>query len=301
MAKLTSEEYTAALKPLRREWSDAARWVSETGRRIVIVMEGRDTAGKGGTIDMLREPLNPRQYQVAALPTPTKREQTQWYFQRYVPHLPGAGEITFFDRSWYNRAGVEPMMGFCTPEQTKAFLDAAPIFERQLVDDGILLFKYWLGCGQDKQEERFAKRLNDPMKRWKLSPIDLAARTKYAEYTDARERMLKATHNKHTPWTLVDFTNQARGRLTLLRDLLDRLPDTELPLAPIEWPPLAAPPLEEQYGVLKPIESIDLPGWDDGKKKKKGKKHKKDKDAGDGAATDAASGGEAPSEAAHDD
>jgi polyphosphate kinase 2 (PPK2 family) len=162
-----------------------------------------------------------------------------------------------FDRSWYNRAGVEKVMGFCTRAQYEAFLAQAPILEKTLVDDGIVLFKYWLTVYQAEQEKRFAERAADPLKRWKLSPIDLKAREKYAEYGRARDAMLKATHTKHAPWTLVDFNDQRRGRLTLIRHLLDRLPDTRVPEAPIELPPLSGPPLKERFtGPLKPIPSV---------------------------------------------
>jgi polyphosphate kinase 2 (PPK2 family) len=175
-----------------------------------------------------------------------------------VPHLPGKGEIVLFDRSWYNRAGVEKVMGFATAEQVEAFLKATPAFEKQLTDDGILLFKYWLSCDQAQQEERFAERLEDPLKRWKLSPIDAAARMKYAEYTSARDAMFKATHKRYAPWTLVDFNDQKLGRLTLLRDLLDRLPDTRCPDEKIGWPALGHDPLAEDYAVLKPIRPFPL-------------------------------------------
>jgi polyphosphate kinase 2 len=230
-----------------------ARWVAETRQRVVVVFEGRDTAGKGGSIEMFSRVLNPRQCRIAALPSPDERERTEWYFQRYVAHLPAEGEIVLFDRSWYNRAGVEKVMGFCTPEQTQSFLNAAPEFERHLTDDGILLFKYWLCCDQAVQEKRFENRLNNPMKRWKLSPIDIKARQHYDDYTEARELMLAATHTDYAPWTLVNFNDQQVGRLTLLRNLLDRVPDTDLPLAEISWPPLGHEPLNERFGVLAPI------------------------------------------------
>jgi polyphosphate kinase 2 len=252
-SELDHDEYEELLKPLAKELSAMARWVSETGQRMVVVFEGRDTAGKGGSIEMFARLLNPRQCRVVALPSPNERERTQWYFQRYVQHLPAQGEIVLFDRSWYNRAGVERVMGFCTVDQAQDFLNAAPEFERHLVDDGILLFKYWLCCDQEVQEERFANRLHSPVKRWKLSPIDVKAREHYDDYTEAREMMLSATHTDFAPWTLVDFNDQPLGRLTLLRDLLDRVPDTELPLADIPWPPLKHPPLKERYGVLQPI------------------------------------------------
>jgi polyphosphate kinase 2 len=251
--KLTYLEYEQLAKPLLKELARMARWLAETGQRIVVVFEGRDTAGKGGSIDAIARVLNPRQCRVAALPSPSDRERGQWYFQRYIPYLPAKGEMTLFDRSWYNRAGVEPVMGFCTPQETDAFLKGVPEFERHLVDDGILLFKYWLCCDQDRQEERFENRLLNPLKRWKLSPIDVQARTRYEAYTDARERMLKATHTDFAPWTLVDFNDQALGRLTLLRDMLDRIPDTDLPVKEMEWPKLGGEPLKERYGVIQPI------------------------------------------------
>ena len=259
-SKLSTEEYEELLKPLAIELSAMARWVSETGQRMVIVFEGRDTAGKGGSIEMFSRVLNPRQCRVAALPSPDERERSEWYFQRYVAHLPARGEIVLFDRSWYNRAGVEKVMGFCTPEQTQAFLNAAPEFERHLVDDGIFLLKYWLCCDQAVQEQRFENRLHNPMRRWKLSPIDIKARQHYDDYTEAREMMLAATHTDFAPWTLVDFNDQPLGRLTLLRDLLDRVPDTELPLADIDWPPLGDEALQERYGVLQPIPNYAVDG-----------------------------------------
>ena len=257
MGKLDKKDYEALLTPMLRELSDAARWIAETKQRLVVLFEGRDTAGKGGSIHMFAATLNPRQCHVVALSAPSDRERGQWYFQRYASHLPASGEISLFDRSWYNRAGVEPVMGFCSDAETTAFLTAAPQFERQLVDEGLLLFKYWLCCDQDKQEKRFAKRVFNPLRRWKLSPVDIAARGKYDAYTDARERMLAATHTEFAPWTLVDYNDQQIGRLTLLRDLLDRLPDTRLPLPEIPWPELAAPPSKERFGVLHPIVPFD--------------------------------------------
>ncbi len=254
-SSLNDKEYDELLKPMAKELSAMARWISETKQRMVVVFEGRDTAGKGGSIDMFARVLNPRQCRVAALPTPNERERTQWYFQRYVEHFPAEGEIVLFDRSWYNRAGVEKVMGFCTPEETEAFLNAVPEFERQFTDDGILFFKYWLCCDQDVQEERFLNRLENPTKRWKLSPIDIKARAHYDDYTDAREQMLARTHTDFAPWTLVDFNDQPIGRLTLLRDLLDRVPDTELPLDEIAWPPLPHEPSKERFTVLEPIPS----------------------------------------------
>ncbi len=251
---LSKKNYLERLAPMQLELVAMARWLQHTRKRLVVVIEGRDTAGKGGVINAIADTLNPRQCHVVALPKPGEREATQWYFQRYVAHLPAAGEITIFDRSWYNRAGVEAVMGFCTPEQTKAFLKQAPVFERMLVDDGVLLFKYWLTVDQARQEERFAERMDDPLKRWKLSPIDLKSREKYEAYGKARDRMLEATHTKQAPWTLVDFNDQRRGRLTLVRHLLDALPDTRVPDEAVEFAPLQNAPLEEKFrGPLKPI------------------------------------------------
>lgn len=253
MKALKRKEYEAALAPMQVELVALSRWLQHAGKRLLVLFEGRDTAGKGGAIGAIADQLNPRQCHVVALPKPNDRESGQWYFQRYVPHLPAAGEIALFDRSWYNRAGVEQVMGFATPAQVKAFLRQAPVFERQLVDDGILLFKYWLCCDQVRQEERFQERLCDPLKRWKLSPVDIEARVRYDDYTRARETMLAATHTRHAPWTLVDFNDQKRGRLTLIRDLLDRLPDTHVPPPDLDLPPLAGRPRRERYGVLRPL------------------------------------------------
>src|SRR4249919_62318 len=247
------KKYEDLLQPLQVELNDMARWLQATGKRALVIVEGRDTAGKGGVISAISECLSPRQCRTIALSKPTEVESTQWYFQRYVPHLPAAGEIVLFDRSWYNRAGVEKVMGFASDAQVKAFLRQAPAFEQLLVDDGILLLKYWLCCDQAKQEERFAERLKDPLKRWKLSQIDVEARRHYDDYTRAREAMLKATHTPHAPWTLVDFNSQKRGRLALIRDLLGRLPDTKVPPAKIRFEPLAGKPRKERFGMLKPI------------------------------------------------
>jgi polyphosphate kinase 2 len=245
--------YDEALEAIELELVRMARWAATTGARILVLFEGRDTAGKGGAIGAISHVLNPRQCRIVALSAPSEREQDQWYFQRYVAHLPARGEIVLFDRSWYNRAGVERVMGYASAQEVGAFLDHAPAFEKLLVDDGILLFKYWLTCDQEEQEERLAERLDDPLKRWKLSPVDLAARDKYAAYTQAREAMLAATHTPHAPWTLVDFNDQRRGRLTLVRDLLDRLPDTACEPATLDFKPLAHEPGKEEFGVLQPI------------------------------------------------
>jgi polyphosphate kinase len=253
MGKLKRKKFDKLFVPLEEELVAMARWVAATGGRVVVLIEGRDTAGKGGTIQSLSGPLNPRQCKVVALGKPSEAEAGQWYFQRYVAHLPCKGEIAVFDRSWYNRAGVEKVMGFATSAQVDAFLKAVPAFEKLLVDDGILLFKYWLTSDQAQQEKRFAERRDDPLKQWKLSPIDLAARENYADYTAAREAMLKATHTLPAPWALVDFNDQKRGRLTLIRDFLDRLPDTSVASEPPAFSPLTGPLQEESFGALKPI------------------------------------------------
>jgi polyphosphate kinase len=253
MSKLKRKEYEELLEPMQRELAQMARWATHSGSRILVIIEGRDTAGKGGVIDAISAHINPRQSRIVALPKPSDRERTQWYFQRYVSHLPAAGELVLFDRSWYNRAGVEKVMGFADDKQVKAFLEQAPVFEKMLVDDGILLFKYWLCCDQEEQEKRFAERREDALKGWKLSPIDLEARTRYGDYTKAREAMLKATHTKYAPWTLVDFNDQKRGRLTLIRNLLDRLPDTEVETETLDFPPLEGKPQKEKFSVVKPI------------------------------------------------
>jgi polyphosphate kinase 2 len=258
MGGISRKEYEALFAPLHAELVEMARWVSETGQRVLVLFEGRDASGKGGAIQAISRILNPRHCRIVALGSPSERERGQWYFQRYVAHLPTKGEIVLFDRSWYNRAGVERVMRYCTEEEVQAFFKAVPEFERHLVEHGILLFKYWLACDQEQQEQRFADRLNNPLKRWKLSPVDQEARTRYEAYTQAREEMLAATHTVDAPWTLVDFNDKQIGRLTLLRDLLDRLPDTRLPYPEIDWPPLPFEPNKERFGVLQPIPSYDI-------------------------------------------
>jgi polyphosphate kinase 2 len=254
--RIGKSDYNARIEALQVELNQLARWLQHTGKRLLVLIEGRDTAGKGGVISAIADALPPRVCKTVALGKPSEREATQWYFQRYVPYLPAAGEMVLFDRSWYNRAGVESVMGFCTPAQTAAFLRQVPVFERLLVDDGVLLFKYWLTVDQARQEERFSERLSDPLKRWKLSPVDLQARDKYEAYGLARDHMLKRTHKSRAPWTLVDFNDQRLGRLTLIRHLLDQLPDTALPEPLIDYPLLPGAPKRERFtGPLKPIRS----------------------------------------------
>ena len=251
---MKSKKYQEHLDELQEELSNIPRWLKSTGKRIVVIFEGRDTAGKGGVIHALSQRLNPRQVRVVALDKPSEREQTQWYFQRYIQHLPSAGEMVLLDRSWYNRAGVEKVMGFCTKQQYREFLDQAPVFERMIVDDGILLLKYWLAVDQEEQEARFTERVDDPLKRWKLSPIDLKAREHYEEYGRARDEMFQATHSKHAPWFVVNFNDQRRGRLNLIRHLLKQIPDRKVPPDTLTLQPLAGKPAKERFRVIKPIE-----------------------------------------------
>lgn len=255
VGKLKRAKYEKYLEPMQEELNDMARWVHETGQRILVVFEGRDTAGKGGAIRAVAERLNPRMCRIVALAKPSERESSQWYFQRYVRELPSGGEIVLLDRSWYNRAGVERVMGYCTKDDVKAFFRLAPGFERAIVADGIRLFKYWLACDQEEQEERFNERLANPLKRWKLSPVDLQARERYKDYSKAREAMIKATHTEEAPWTIVDFNDQRLGRLTLLRDLLDRIPERR-PMIKAQLPPLPHKPLREKFGKVKPIRAF---------------------------------------------
>ena len=254
MADLKRKDYEKQLEPLQLELNNLAHWLQHTGRRLVVLFEGRDAAGKGGTISAITKERNPRQVRVVGLAKPTEREQTEWYFQRYIAHLPAAGEMVLFDRSWYNRAGVEHVMGFCTREEYKQFLAQAPVFERMLVDDGILLYKYWLAVDQPRQEERFAERASDPLKRWKLSPIDVRARERYVEYGRARDAMFKITHTKYAPWHVVNFNDQRRGRLNLIHHLLEHVPDTHVPDDTVTLPPLPHKPARERFrGSIKPI------------------------------------------------
>jgi polyphosphate kinase len=251
---MKTKDYEKALEKLQIDLNEMARWLQHTGKRALVIVEGRDTAGKGGVINAITSCLPPRHCRAVALPKPSEIEKTQWYFQRYIVHLPSAGELVLFDRSWYNRAGVEKVMGFCTPEQVTQFLKQVPTFEKMLIDDGILLFKYWLAVDQDEQEERFAERVKDPTKRWKLSPIDIKAREKYAEYGKARDEMFAATHSKAAPWTVVDFNSQKQGRLTMIQDFLKRMPDTKVPDVKFTFPALKTKPSKERFnGPVKPI------------------------------------------------
>lgn len=221
--KLDEDEYATQMLAAQRQLALLQHDQAKTGKRIVIVFEGRDAAGKGGSIATYLENLNPRFNMSVALPKPSDRERTQWYFQRYVDWMPAAGEQVLFDRSWYNRAGVETVMGFCTPEETTQFLKAVPRFEETLVDDGIHLFKFWLAIGREMQLKRFHDRRHDPLKVWKLSPIDLEALKKFDDYSVARDRMLEASHTKDAPWQIILNNDKKRGRLAILRSVLHAL------------------------------------------------------------------------------
>ncbi len=222
--KMKGEEYDAKLEQLQIELVKAQAWLQRTGRRVLALFEGRDAAGKGGTIFVLRQYMNPRTARNVALTKPTETETGQWYFQRYVTHFPTKGEFVTFDRSWYNRAGVEPVMGFCTPEQHEQFLNEAPRFEKMIRNEGIYFFKFWLDIGQETQLERFHDRRHSPLKNWKFSPIDVAGLSKWDAYTKARNQMIERTHSKEAPWIVVRANDKRRARLSTIRRILLSLP-----------------------------------------------------------------------------
>lgn len=234
--KLDRRTYFEELLRLQRELIKLQDWVVEYGERIVVIFEGRDSAGKGGAIKRITQRLNPRVCRVAALPAPTEREQSQWYFQRYVAHLPAAGEIVLFDRSWYNRGGVERVMGFCTDAQYEEFFQSVPEFERMLVRSGIRLVKYWFSITDDEQHARFMSRIYDPLKQWKLSPMDLQSRRRWEDYTKAKETMFERTHIPEAPWWVVEGNNKKRARLNCIAHLLEQIPYKEVPRDEIELP-----------------------------------------------------------------
>jgi polyphosphate kinase len=226
--KLPRRLYEAELYRLQGELVNMQEWMRSEGARIVVIFEGRDAAGKGGTIKRVAEFLNPRVARIAALPAPTERERTQWYFQRYVDHLPAAGELVLFDRSWYNRAGVEHVMGFCTPEEYSRFLHQCPIFERLLVEDGILLRKYWFSVSDEEQERRFLDRLDDPMRRWKLSPMDLESITRWEDYSRAKDEMMVHTDIPEAPWHVLESDDKRSARINMISHLLGSIPYSDM-------------------------------------------------------------------------
>ena len=251
--RLRKKLYEAELIRLQTDLVKMQYWIRETGYRMIVVFEGRDAAGKGGTIKRLTEPLNPRGCRVVALGTPTERQTSQWYFQRYVEHFPAAGEIVVFDRSWYNRAGVERVMGFCTAEQVEQFLDDAPEFERMLVRSGILLLKYWFSVSDTEQEARFQSRIDDPTRRWKLSPMDLEARNRWVDFSRAKDEMFTRTNIPEAPWFTVEADDKRRARLNCLRHVLSKVPWEDMTPPAIELPPrpkhgdYMRPPINEQF------------------------------------------------------
>ena len=251
--RLRKKLYEAELIRLQTDLVKMQYWIRETGYRMIVVFEGRDAAGKGGTIKRLTEPLNPRGCRVVALGTPTERQTSQWYFQRDVEHFPAAGEIVVFDRSWYNRAGVERVMGFCTAEQVEQFLDDAPEFERMLVRSGILLLKYWFSVSDTEQEARFQSRIDDPTRRWKLSPMDLEARNRWVDFSRAKDEMFTRTNIPEAPWFTVEADDKRRARLNCLRHVLSKVPWEDMTPPAIELPPrpkhgdYMRPPINEQF------------------------------------------------------
>jgi polyphosphate kinase len=234
---LDKKQYAKELARLQAELVELEEWVKYKGLRVVAIFEGRDTAGKGGVIKRITAMLNPRVVRVVALPAPTERERTQWYFQRYVSHLPSAGEMVLFDRSWYNRAGVEHVMGFCTDEEYDEFMRTCPQFERMLVRSGIILVKYWLSVSDEEQERRFLGRINDPTKRWKLSPMDLQARARWVDYSEAKDQMFAYTDITEAPWYVVETDNKRSAHLNLISHLLSLIPHEDVPHQEFKLPP----------------------------------------------------------------
>ncbi len=253
--KITKHFYEKELNKMQIELVKLQEWIKNEGLKVVVIFEGRDAAGKGGTIKRIIQSLNPRICRVVALGTPTEKEKTQWYFQRYAAHLPAAGEMVLFDRSWYNRAGVEKVMGFCTTDEYWDFLRSCPNFERMLIRSGIILIKYWFSVSEEEQEKRFRSRIKDPTKRWKLSPMDMKSRELYEEYSKAKDEMFAYTDTKLSPWYMVDADNKKRARLNCIHHLLSMIPYKDLTPEPFDLPPrketkgYVRPPLEEMTYV----------------------------------------------------
>jgi polyphosphate kinase 2 len=246
--ELTKRQYEKELERLQVELVRLQEWIQHAGLKVVVLFEGRDTAGKGGAIKRIVEKTNPRVVRSVALTKPTERERGQWYFQRYVAHLPAAGEMVLFDRSWYNRAGVERVMGFCTDAEYEEFMRSCPSFERMLQRSGIVLIKYWLSVSDDEQERRFRKRLEDPAKRWKLSPIDLEARARWVDYAEAKDQMFAYTDTKESPWWVVEADDKRTARLNLIAHLLAQVPYEPVAQETVELPP------RQQRAYVRPPE-----------------------------------------------
>lgn len=245
--QLAKKVYEVELARLQIELVKLQEWIRQECLKVVVIFEGRDAAGKGGAIKRITECLNPRICRVVALPIPTERERTQWYFQRYVPHLPAAGEMFLFDRSWYNRAGVEKVMGFCTEEEYREFLRSCPEFERMLVRAGIILIKYWFSVSDEEQERRFQARIHHPIKHWKLSPMDIESRSRWVEYSKAKDEMFAHTDIKQAPWYVVNADDKKRARLNVISHLLSLIEYKDLSSEPMKLPPR-----QEQTGYVRP-------------------------------------------------
>jgi polyphosphate kinase 2 len=248
--RLDKAGYEKELERLQIELVRMQEWIVESGAKVVVVFEGRDTAGKGGVIKRITEKTSPRVIRTVALTTPTEREKTQWYFQRYVAHLPAAGEMVLFDRSWYNRAGVEKVMGFCTDEEYQEFMRSAPRFERMLQRSGIILMKYWLSISDEEQERRFKARIKDPAKQWKLSPMDIESRARWVDYAEAKDEMFAYTDTKQTPWYVVDTDSKKTARLNLISHLLD-----QIPYEAVDHQKIKLPPRQERAYIRPPADS----------------------------------------------
>jgi polyphosphate kinase len=251
--RIPKKAYEAELLRLQEELVRMQEWVRENGARVVIIFEGRDAAGKGGTIKRVTQYLTPRVARIAALPAPTERERTQWYFQRYIEHLPAAGEITLFDRSWYNRAGVERVMGFCTPEEHLRFLHQCPIFERLLVEDGIILLKYWFSVSDTEQQARFESRLGDPMRQWKLSPMDFESLKRWEDYSRAKDEMFVHTDIPEARWNVVESDDKRAARINMIAHLL-----SSIPYEHVERPALKLPKRPKSKGYVRPPRESQL-------------------------------------------
>ena len=248
--KLNKREYERELEQLQIELVRMQEWLVDSGTRVVVLFEGRDTAGKGGVIKRISEKTSPRVIRTVALATPTDHEKSQWYFQRYVAHLPAAGEMVLFDRSWYNRAGVEKVMGFCTDEEYQEFMRSAPRFERMLQRSGIILIKYWISISDDEQERRFKARIKDPAKQWKLSPMDIEARARWVDYAEAKDEMFGYTDTKQTPWFVVDTDSKKTARLNLISHLLD-----QIPYETVKHDKIKLPPRQQRSYIRPPADS----------------------------------------------
>jgi polyphosphate kinase 2 len=250
--RMGGKKYAKELRKLQQELCLLQEWVKHKGLRAIVIFEGRDAAGKGGIIKAITERVSPRCFRVVALPAPSDREKSQMYMQRYMQHFPAAGEVVIFDRSWYNRAGVEHVMGFCSKEQYKRFLEICPEVEQFIVDGGIILLKVWLEVSDEEQKRRFEARIDDPLRQWKLSPMDLPSRSKWFEYSRARDRMLEATDTKHAPWHILRSDDKKRARLNCIRHILDSIPYKKVPREKVKLPERS---MEGEYDDQKPIKS----------------------------------------------